>query len=101
MALLRIKNFLLACTIMLGLQVFFPLVANADDNVRLSEEISLGTKDLEKKDKLLLDLDLLTIIAVAANGVSSSSRIALSNPVSAASQRCYLLRGPGCHPSAP
>lgn len=41
------KNLFLACTIMLGLQFFCPLVLKAGDHSQMAEMISLGAKDAE------------------------------------------------------
>lgn len=44
---LRMKNLLLACAIMLGIQFCCPLVLRAGDHAQVAELISLGVKDAE------------------------------------------------------
>lgn len=53
---LRIKNLLLACAIMLGLQYCCPLVLKAGDHAQVAEMISLGAKDAECEAEVSADV---------------------------------------------
>ena len=50
------KNLLLACAIMLGLQFCCPLVLKAGDHAQVAEMISLGAKDAECEVEVSADV---------------------------------------------
>lgn len=98
---LRIKNLLLACTVMLGLQFCFPIALHAGTMPQVAEMISLGAEDPETKPDAHTDLDatvpvLLALVMCRAEEATVCFRIE-------ADDRAHpsLLPVSGLHPSAP
>lgn len=59
------KNLLLACTVMLGLQFCHPLMLKAGGQTQVAEMISLGVNDAECKVDVPTGLDLPTFQLIA------------------------------------
>lgn len=55
---LRMKNLLLACTVMLGLQFCFPVILRAGATTPVAELINLGAKDAESDADASADIEL-------------------------------------------
>ncbi len=98
---LRMKNLLLACAVMLGLQFCCPLVLKAGDHAQVAEMISLGVKDAESKvelaeDQLFVDVFLVAFVLgqqqVASGGQHFVAQVRESDT---------LLATTGLYPSAP
>ncbi|MBL7952563.1 MAG: hypothetical protein JNM62_12685 [Flavobacteriales bacterium] len=98
---LRMKNLLLACTVMLGLQFCFPVTLRAGATAPVAELISLGTKDAEGKLDVHVDLELsaLYILTLILGPHLESTMVA--RPVKDERAGPWLLPVSGLHPSAP
>ncbi|MGV3638521.1 MAG: hypothetical protein ACO1NQ_12855 [Flavobacteriales bacterium] len=62
---LRMKNLLLACAIMLGIQFCCPLVLGAGEHAPVAELISLGVKDAEGEVEVSTDVLFVHLHQVA------------------------------------
>jgi hypothetical protein len=97
---LRMKNLLLACAVMLGIQFCCPLVLRAGDHAQMAELISLGVKDaeceVEADDVLHLEM-ALTALFCRAHVVDSRVDL-LVEPTRVSDP---LLPTAGLFPSAP
>lgn len=98
---LRMKNLLLACAVMLGLQFCCPLVLKAGDHAQVAEMISLGVKDAGSKvevaeDPLFVGVFLVGFVLgqqqVASGGQHVVTQVRVSDT---------LLPTTGLYPSAP
>lgn len=98
---LRMKNLLLACAVMLGLQFCCPLVLKAGDHAQVAEMISLGVKDAESKvevaeDQLFVDVFLVGFVLGQQQVASVGQHF-----VAEVRESDTLLPTTGLYPSAP
>lgn len=98
---LRMKNLLLACIVMLGLQFCFPVVLRAGGNTTMAELINLGAKDAESDADASSDIDLAVqfFVALALRQQSDAPKGLCSGADDRAG--LALLPASGLHPSAP
>jgi hypothetical protein len=101
MSRIRIKNLFLACAVLVGLQLVFPLMASADSSVRFAEEISLGEKTAEEEGSGSLDHDLSDAYVASSLDRSFWSSVESDLLQGAFHSGGALLPSTGFHPSAP
>lgn len=95
------KNLLLACMVMLGLQFCFPMVVRAGDLTHVAELAGPGTKDAENDAEASSPLDLpvallLTLVVRQPQDTPCLVRLADDDR-----ERRSLLPVAGLQPSAP
>ena len=98
---LRMKNLLLACAVMLGLQFCCPLVLKAGDHTQVAEMISLGVKDAESKVEVAstpLFLEEFLVAFVLCQLLDAPGALQFVEHDRASDQ---LLPTAGLYPSAP
>lgn len=98
---LRIRNLLLACTVLLGLQFCFPIALHAGSMTQVAEMISLGTKDPETKLDAQADLDVTAPVLLALVLCRPVEAIVCFRPEADYRAHPSLLPVSGLHPSAP
>lgn len=98
---LRMKNLLLACAIMLGLQFCCPMVLKAGDHAQVAEMISLGVKDAECEVEASSDVLFLHAFHLALVLRPQSSAPVHHASTEHGSVRAVELPTAGRFPSAP
>lgn len=96
------RRLLLACTIVLGVQLSFPLSLQA--SIRANQQVdvvSLGTKDPSNKPGIHVDFDLLPIPALLILVPEWLEVLAADQPGAEDADVSELLPVTGFHPSAP
>lgn len=97
-----LKHWMLACMIMLGFQLCFPLTLQASVVAQQQVDvISLGIKDPSGKPGLDIDLDVPALLVVALVVPEWSETLSSEAPVTDVLVIPTLLAVAGYHPSAP